>query len=426
MKITKKDLGRAQVEMRVELDAEDIKPYLADSARHISQHMNIAGFRPGKAPYDVVKREVGEEKIFTEGLDEIINRSLISAMKQEDVYPYGDPNLNLEKIIPLQEIVYSVKMDVYPEVKLGDWPTGKVKRQAPEVSKDEIEKAVKELTKMLVKEELVERAAENGDSAIVDFDVLVNGVPIEGGSAKDFSIVIGEGKMIPGFEEQVEGMKAGENKDFKLKFPTDYKPDLANKEADFKIAVKQVLERKEPAIDDALAKRLGVETKDELYKRMEDNLKAEKDDKERQRAEIEAVKKVVDASSVSEMPAKMIHDEVHRLLHEFEHDLSRQGAEMSTYLANIGKKKEDLEREFEPRAIERLKTSLVVDAVVEQEKLEVNEKEVEGEWEKQKQFYGNQPKVLEQVKNPDYRRHLRARMLKIKAIDIITDKLVEK
>ncbi len=425
MKVTKKDLGHAQAELRVELDAEDIKPYLAESAKHISQHINVPGFRPGKAPYEMVKREVGEEKIFTEGLDTIINNSLIKAMQQENIYPYGDPNLNLEKISPLTEVVYSVKLDVYPNVELGEWPTEKIKKQPIEVSKDDVEKSLKELTKMLIKEELVERPAKTGDSAVIDFDVLVNGVPIEGGSAKDFGVVIGEGKMIPGFEEQIVGMKAGENKDFKLNFPADYKEDLAGKEADFKIAVKQVLERIEPEITDELAKRLGVNSKDELYKRMEDNIKAEKEDKERQRAEIEAVKKITDVSSIGEIPAKMVHDEVHRLIHEFEHDLAHQGAQLSTYLANIGKKPEDLEKEFEPRAIERLKTSLVVDAVVEKEKIQINEKEVDKEWDKQKQFYGNQPQMLDQVNNPDYRRHLRARMLKIKAIETIASKLIE-
>jgi trigger factor len=426
MKIIKKDLGKARMEMKVELGPVDFKPYMIESAKHISQHMNVAGFRPGKAPYEIIRREVGEEKIFTEGLDEIVNGSLMKAMQQEDIYPYGDPDLKIDKLTPLQELSFTVTTDTYPEVKLGEWPTEKIKRQKTEPDKEEVEKAVKELSKMLVREETVERAAQNGDSAIIDFDVLVNGVPIEGGSAKDFNIIVGEGKMIPGFEEQVVGMKAGENKDFKLNFPADYKADLAGKEADFKIGMKRVMSRIEPEIDDELAKKLGVSGKDELYKRMEDNLKSEKDDKERQRAEIEAVKKLVEASTIGEIPEKMVHDEVHRLLHEFEHDLARNGANLQTYLANIGKKLEDLEKEFEPKAIDRIKTSLVIDAVAEREKISVTEKEVDQEWATQKKFYANQPQALGQISNPDYRRHLKVRMQKVRAIDVITDHLVEK
>jgi trigger factor len=425
MKLTRKDLPKAQVELKIELDSEDIKPGMADSARHIAQHLNIPGFRPGKAPYDMVKREVGEDRIFQDGLDDMINSGLIKAMQQEHIYPYGEPQLKLDKISPLQEIHYTVTMDAYPEVKLGAFPTDKVKKGAVDIKPEEIDQAINDLAKMLVREEVVERPAAKGDSAVIDFDVLVNGVPIEGGSAKDFNIVIGEGKMIPGFEDQLVGMTAGQDKDFKLNFPADYKEGLAGKEADFKVGVKQVLSRSLPEIDDELAKRLGVSGKDELRKRMEDNIRQEKSDKDRQRAEIDAVKKVVEAATIGELPHKMVHDEVHRLVHEFEHDLAHQNIDLQTYLGSVGKKMDDMEKEFEPKAIERLKTSLVVDEYAEQEKLTVDEKQVDKEWEQQKQYYANQPEVLSEVSRPAYRQHLRNRMIKIKAVDLITSKLVE-
>jgi len=181
----------------------------------------------------------------------------------------------------------------------------------------------------------------------------------------------------------------------------------------------------EPEINDEFAKRLGLAIKDELYSKLEENLKNEKQQKEEQRAEIEAVKKVVDAATISELPKKMVHDEVHRLVHEFEHDLAQQGVDLQGYLANAGKKMAELETEFEPRAVERLKTSLVVEELAEQEKLEIDEKEVDAEWNKQKQFYGNQPDVLKNVNDPSYRNHLRIRMMRIKAVEFITKKLVE-
>jgi trigger factor len=425
MKITRKNLPQAQVELKIELDESDLRAGMESSARHISQHLSIPGFRPGKAPYDMVKREVGEERIFQDGLDDIINGSLIQAMQQERIYPYGEPQLVPDKITPLKEVAYTVKMDVYPDVKLGEFPTEKVKRHQSEIQKEEVDAAINDLAKMLVREEKADRPAQMDDSAVIDFDVLVDGVPIEGGSAKDFSIVVGEGKMIPGFEEQVVGMSAGESKDFKLKFPADYKADLAGKEAEFKIAVKQVLSRVVPEIDDELAKKLGVSGKDELRAKMEENIRNEKGTKDSQRTEIEAVKKVVEAATIGELPPKMVHDEVHRLLHEFEHDLAHQKVDLQTYLAGIGKKKEDLEKEFEPRAIERLKTSLVVDEYAEQEKLTVDEKQVDKEWEQQKQYYANQPDVLAEVNRPAYRQHLRNRIVKMKAVEMITKKLVE-
>lgn len=426
MNISRKDLGKSQIELTVSLNAEDIKPHMVHAAKHLSAHINIAGFRPGKAPYDMIKRELGEDRIFQEGMDEMINRSLIQVMKQEDVYPYGDPELKVDKITPLEEVTYTVKMSLYPKITLGAWPTEKIKVAEPTFTAEEVKKAIDDLAKMLVREELVERPAAMDDTAIIDFDVLVDGVPIDGGSAKDFNLVIGEGKMIPGFEDQVVGMKAGEVKDFKLTFPKDYNPALANKEAEFKIAVKQVLSRTIPVIDDEMAKRLGVKDRADLEIKMQENVKSEKRDKEMQKVEIEAVKKIVAAAEIGELPEKMVHDETHRLMHEFEHDLMRQGLDMQSYMTQVGKDKAGVEKEFEPKAIDRIKTSLVLDELAEQEKVQVDQKQVEKEWNQQKEQYKSQPDVLLEVNRPEYRRHIEGRFRKIKTIDIITEKLVEK
>jgi trigger factor len=426
MKIIRKNLPQSQVELLVELNAEDIHPHLIETAKHISQQLNIPGFRPGKAPYDMVKRQIGEEKIFQDGLDDIINGSLIKAMQQENVYPYGEPQLKLDKISPLTEVVFTVTMDAYPDVKLGVWPTDKIKLEPVKVEQTEIEQAIQDLARMLVREEPVERAAQKGDGALIDFDVLVNGVPIEGGSSKDFNIVIGDGKMIPGFEDKLVGLKAGDNLDFKLNFPADYKADLANKEAEFKVGMKQVFARTVPEIDDELAKRLGVSNKKELVEKIEENLKKEKQDKVMQRAEIDAVKKIVEVATIGELPPKMIKDETQRLLHEFEHDLAHQRIDMQTYLGSVGKTAADLEKEFEPKAIERLQTSLVVDEVSNQEKIEVSPKEIDTELDKQRQYYTGQPNILSDLEKPEYRRQLANRMLKVRTVEMITDRLVEK
>lgn len=426
MNISRKDLPKSQTELKISLNAEDIKPHLIHAAQHISQTLNIPGFRPGKAPYDLVKRQVGDEEIFKHALDEMVNRVLIDAMKSEDVYPYGDPELKMDKIVPMQEVEFTVKMSVYPKIKLGAWPTGKIKLAEVTASKEEIKKAIDDLSKMLVREELVDRPAALNDTAVIDFDVLVNGVPIEGGSAKDFNMIVGEGRMIPGFEDQVVGMKAGEVKDFKLNFPPDYNAELGGKEAEFKVAVKQVLSRTIPEVDDEMAKRLGVKDRADLEAKMEENVKSEKRDREMQKTEIEAVKKVVAAAEIGELPEKMVKDEVHRIIHEFEHDLMQQGLNLEMYMKQVKKNKEEIEKEFEPKAIDRIKTSLVLDELAEQEKVQADESHIEREWAQQKEHYKNNPDVLAEVSRMDYRRHLESRLRKIKTIDLITDKLVEK
>lgn len=424
MNIQKKDLEKSQVELAVELNVDDILPYLKHTATHLSQHKNIPGFRPGKAPYEVIRKNMGDELIFKEALDEIVNGTLQAAILQEKVRAFGDPELNFTKTEPNQ-IIYTAKFNILPEVKINDWQKEKIKAAEVTVTKEEVDAAVKQLTQMLIKEAAVDRPAQNGDKVFVDFDVLVNGVPIEGGSSKNFGVIIGEGKMIPGFEEQLIGTKAGETKDFKLNFPTEYKPELAGKEAEFKITVNSVLERIEPTIDDELAKKLGVESKKELYSKMEENIKLEKKEREDQRIQIEAVKKVVDLSDIGEIPEQLVESETEKIIHEFEHDLSHQGMQIDHYLKGIGKALEDVKKEFRPKALDRIKTSLVLDELIEQEKLSVDIKDVEKEIELQKQHYKDQPQALEDIGRAGYKNYLYNRMLNKKAIDFIASKIIE-
>lgn len=425
MKVTNKSLPGQKIELAIELEPQDFLPWMRKAAVRLSEQAKIPGFRPGKAPYDLVKKHVSEEVIFREALEDIVNASLHEALVSEKIKTYGQPAIDLKQADPAGIVSYTAVFSVLPEVKLGDWESTKLKRQEVAVSPEELDKALDELAGMLMSETAVDRPAAQGDKVVLDFDVLVDGVPIEGGSAKEYGVVLGEGKMIPGFEDQMLGKQAGAEFDFKLNFPADYKAGLAGKEAEFKIKIHSVLRRSKPEINDEFAKRLGATDKQDLTDKLSENLLKDKTEKEEQRAEIAAVKQVVAAASISELPKALVDDEAHKILHEFEHDLSHQGMDLQSYLKNAGKTHDDVKKEFRPRAEERIKTSLVLDELIEQHKITVTPEEVTQELNQQKEYNKDRKQVLEDINRPDYAGYLYNRLLNRKVIKLITDKIVE-
>jgi trigger factor len=424
MQISKKQINDTQVELEVSATREDIQPVLEHTAAHISQHKNIPGFRPGKAPYEIVKRHVGEDVIFREALDDIVNSTLTRAIMQEKLKVMEESDFKLKQMTP-ENVSYTINITLLPEVSLGSWTEKKIKKQAIEVSDEEAEKSLKDLAKMLVREEKVEREAKDGDSIVVDFEVSVDGKPIENGSGKQYTIVIGDKKMIPGFEENLIGHKASDEFTFPIQFPKDYAEHLAGKDAEVKIKVHEVLVRTVPEIDDELAKRLGEKDRASLVERLKENLRMDKQQKEEQRLEIEAVKAVVDNAKIGPIPENAVNQELDGIMAEFEHDLGRQGMQMDAYLKTINKSLEDLKKEFKPKAEERVRTALVLNQVIDENNIDVTDKEIDHELSHQKEHFRNNPQALEDISHPSYRKHLRNRIFNRKAVKFIVEKLVE-
>lgn len=425
MEIIKKQINDTQVELNISLSAEDIKPHLTHTANHLSRHTTIPGFRPGKAPYEIVKKHIGEPVIFKEAMDDIVNVSLNEAIRKENLRVMDESDFKTQAMTP-ESINYSITLTLLPQVTLGNWQELKLEKKGVTVTDEEAEQAAADFAKLLVEDKTMNREAKMDDKAIIDFEVIVDGKIIEGGVGKSFAIVIGEKKMIPGFEEQIIGHKAQDEFNFKLKFPEDYAPNLSGKEAEFKIKVHSVMERIVPAIDDTLAKRVGETDKTTLINRLKENLQHEKEDKELQRLEVEAIKKIVDISTIGPIPAKALDIELDRVLGEFEHDLSHQGISIETYLTNAKKKLEDIRVDLKPKAEERLRTSLILSQLIDEHNIEVTEQEVETELNQQKEYYRSKPEALKDITDPNYRRHLHNRILNRKAVQFILDKLLKK
>ncbi len=426
MKITKKDLEKNQVELTIEVNLDELKPYLEKASIRLSQKSKVPGFRPGKAPYNLLKKQFGEMAIMQEALDEVISKTFFEAITQKKLQTVGQPNINVEKIAPENPLVYKATVSLLPSITLGEWTKLQVAQKKIEVTEEEIKKTIEQLGQMNVKEIIVERKAKQGDKVELDFEVLINKAIIEGGKNSKYPIVIGDSKMIPGFEEKIIDHKAGDAFEFELKFPDKYfQQNLAGKLATFKVKVLNVYEREVPKLDDDYAKTIGFDTLEKLKTQLKENIIKDKEFKEKQRVENEAIQEIVKASTIADLPDPLIDSELHKMMHELEHNIKQQGMDIAGYLKSINKTEEDLKKDFKPQAITRIQAALVLRELSQAEKIEVSDNEIDMEVSKQKEFYKDNKEAIKNISQPNYRQHIANMLTNQKVIKLITDKIIK-
>lgn len=426
MQITKKDLEKNQVELSIEVSLEEMKPHLEKAASKMSQNSKLPGFRPGKAPYELIKNKFGEMAIYQEALDMIVSDSFYKAVTREKVDSVGQPEIKIEKIAPGNPLVYTAIVALLPKVTLGEWQTLEVKKKEVKASEEDINKTLEQLQNMQVKETAVDRAAKKGDKVEVDFEVLIDKVVIEGGKNPKYPMVLGEGRMIPGFEEKIIGMKKDEAKEFELSFPKEYfQKNLAGKLATFKVKLLSVAERELPKLDDDLAKLMGMESMAKLKDQLSQNISQDKEAKEKQRVEGEAIQAIVKQAQIGDIPEKLIDSEVHKMSHELEHSITQQGMDMAGYLKSINKTQEDLKKDFRPQAEERIKAALVMRQIAQEEKIKIDDAQIDEEIKKQTEMYKDNKEAIKNISHPGYRQHTANVMTNQKIIELIAQKIIK-
>lgn len=426
MKTTRKDLEKNQVEFTIEVSVEEMEPFIKKAATRLSKNAKIAGFRPGKAPYDVVIKELGEMNVFQEALDPIVTQTFYDAVKKEKLETVGRPDIKIEKIAPGNALVYIAKVSLLPKVTLGDWKTLSVKKKSVKATAEETKKTLDQLIQMQVKETAVDRAAKKGDKVEIDFEVYMNKAIIEGGKNSKYPLVIGDGRMVPGFEDKLIGAKAGDELKFELKFPDKYfQENLAGKPAEFKVKVLTVFDRELPKVDDAFAKNLGFDTAEKLKKQLTENIEKDKENKEKQRAEGEAIEAIVGQAKIEDIPDSLKDNEVHKMIHELEHSISQQGMKMEDYLQSIKKTHDDLHKDFGPQAEQRVKAALIMREIALAEKIKVDDKKVDEEIKKQEEMYKDNKEALQNIKHPAYREHLANLMANQQVVDLINKTIIK-
>jgi trigger factor len=373
------ELPDSRVRVEVEVPTEALERELKTAASQLGREMRVPGFRSGKVPPEVVLQQIGREAV----LDEAVRRGLPGwyeeALVDAGIQTVGDPQVDLsdlpEKGAPL---AFTIEVGVVPPAQLGDYRGVEVGRREPNVSSDEVQAELERLRESLASLETVERKAGEGDFVVMDYVGSVDGAPFEGGEGRGQVVELGSGRLIPGFEEQLGGASAGEERSVELTFPDDYPVEtLAGKDASFAVEVKEVKEKRLPELDDDFAVEAGgYDSLDELRAEIETRIaQAEERAIEGEFREA-AVDAVVEQAKI-DVPHELVHSKAHEMWHRTARRLSAQGVNPEQYLAMTGKTEEELVVESESDAETALKREAVLAAIVEAEGIEVSDEEIE-------------------------------------------------
>lgn len=432
MNVQKKQLEKSQVELMVEISVDEMKPYIKLGAEKVSREIKIDGFRPGKVPYDVLKAKIGEQTILEEAARVAINKTIDKAINEnmEENQSVGQPQVNITKLAPENPLEYKIVLAVLPEIKLGDYKNLKVETghgASQEVKDEELNKTLEYLRESGVKEKIVDREANEGDKILVDMEMFLDKVPIEGGQGKGVAVIVGKDYVVPGFDKNLIGIKKGEIKDFSLPYPADHHmTNLAGKIVEHRVKINEVYERELPELNDEFAVKFGLKSLEELKSNIKKNLESEKKQKAEQKQEIEILEKIVKNSKFGDIPELLVNDEAHTMLHELEHSVQTQGGKFEDYLGSIKKTKEQLTLDLLPDAVKRVKTALAIREIAEVEKIKVNEIEITKKIGELLNQYKGYKKVEARVKEPGYRVYLENTLVNKKVIEKLREWNVKK
>ncbi|MCJ0537307.1 trigger factor [Enterococcus cecorum] len=404
---------------------EEIQQGLTIAFNKVKGNLNVPGFRKGKVTRQVFNRMFGEEALYEDALNAVLPKAYDAAVAEAGLDVVAQPKIDVKSMEKGQDWVITAEVTVKPEVKLGEYKNLTVAKQEREVTDADVEERLNQKRNQLAELVVVEEPAKEGDTVVIDFEGFKDGVAFEGGKGENYALELGSGSFIPGFEDQLVGAKAGDDVEVKVTFPEDYQAeDLAGQEAIFKVKVHEVKEKELPELDDEFAKDVDeeVETLDELKAKIREELTATKASQAEEAVHDEALRKAVENAEVVELPHVMVHDEVHRAMDEFLNNMQRQGISPEMYYQLTNSTEADLHKQFEQDAELRVKTNLVIEAIVKAENLEATEEEIEKEIAELAETY-NMP--VEQVKRLLTTDMLSHDITMKKAIDLVTSTAVE-
>ena len=366
----------------IKIEGEKWQDALDKAFKNANKKAKIDGFRPGKAPKELFIKKYGIESLFMDAGDLVIEDAyyqMIEANKDAEIV--AQPSIQL-KSVDENAIEFEFTLTLRPEVKLGEYKDLKVKKEETKVTKEEIDETIEQMRNRYAENMIKEGVIENGDIAIIDFEGFKDGVAFEGGKGENYSLTIGSGTFIPGFEEQLIGLKKGEEKDVEVTFPEDYhSEDLKGAKATFKVKVNEVKEIKVPELDKDFFEDLGYEgvnDEESLRKEVEATIKARKDtDNENKYVDdlLEAASKNIEV----ELPQAMIEDEVERMLHQYEEHLKMQGISLEQFLTFTHATVDVLKDQMREEAEKRVKYRLMLEEIVKKEKIEITEEQADEE-----------------------------------------------
>ncbi|XSD76903.1 trigger factor [Bacillus subtilis] len=408
--------------LTVEVDAETFKTALDDAFKKVVKQVSIPGFRKGKIPRGLFEQRFGVEALYQDALDILLPVEYPKAVEEAGIEPVDRPEIDVEKIEKGESLIFTAKVTVKPEVKLGEYKGLGIEKDDTTVTDEDVQNELKALqerqAELVVKEE---GAVEEGNTVVLDFEGFVDGEAFEGGKAENYSLEVGSGSFIPGFEDQLVGLEAGAEKDVEVTFPEEYHAEeLAGKPAVFKVKIHEIKAKELPDLDDEFAKDIDeeVETLAELTEKTKKRLEEAKENEADAKLREELVLKASENAEI-DVPQAMVDTELDRMLKEFEQRLQMQGMNLELYTQFSGQDEAALKEQMKEDAEKRVKSNLTLEAIAKAENLEVSDEEVEAELTKMAEAY-NMP--VENIKQAIGSTDAMKEDLKVrKAIDFLVE-----
>lgn len=409
-----------EVKLEFTVEAEKFDGAIKTVFNKNSKYFNIPGFRKGKAPYQIVEKTYGAQIFYEDAFNEVAGEAFEEGLKENNIEAVSKPEVEIKQIEKGKDLIFTAVVQTKPEVTLGKYKGIQVKKVEYNVSDEDVEHELMHMAEKNARLVSVEdRPVESGDITVIDFEGFVDGVAFDGGKAENHELTIGSNTFIPGFEDQIIGMKIDEEKDIKVKFPDEYfSKDLAGKDATFKVKLHEIKKKELPELNDDFAKDTSeFDTLEELKKSIKDRM--EKDNEQRQKYETEdAVIKAVCENVKVDIPSGMIENETEDMLRNVESRLSYQGLKLDQYLKMMGKTAEEVKKEYEPQAIEAIKSRLMLEAVIKAEKIEATEDEITEKIKEMAKNYGKSDDK-EFMENENVRNYIKSGVESEKALEFL-------
>jgi trigger factor len=423
MQITTTHAPKSTVQLEIEVPSERLDRAIRDAVTHLSRRTRVPGFRPGKAPRPVLERELGPGAVLDHAVEHLVETAYREALLEGSILPLTNADVEVVQAAEGQPLIFKATVQVRPEVELGDYRNFNFSPSIDVIDGPKVDQVITELRDQNATLTAVEdRGAKDGDYAVIGFVGTRDGAPFEGGSSDRMPLILGQERLIPGFEANLVGLKPGESTEFDIEFPEDYgEPELAGKTAHFAVDVKELREKVQPDLDDDFVQQLGdfgsVEAlKVDIKRRLEGNAL--------DRARHEFADQIIEyavANATLDLPDVLIDQEVEVMHDEFRGTLARQGITEEAYLKVVDKTEADLHAEFRPGAEKRVKTLLVLSKVAEAEGIEVAQADIDAEVARGRERYAGDPKLLSYFESERGRSFIRSTLRRTRVVETLVD-----
>lgn len=403
MKVTREKTENSQAFLMIEMEPAEVEESLEQSYQRLAKKANIPGFRRGKAPRAVLERYIGKDSLLEDALNNLLPQAYEKALKEQEIEAIANPSIEIAQTEP---VVFKATVPLKPTIELGDYQQIRLTPEPVELTEDEVNTVIEQLRRQYATWEPVERPADFDDLVALDIESHVEKKPFINQQGVQYQILHDQPLPVPGFAEQLSGMKGGEEKEFKLQLPEDYsRAELAGKEARFKVKVSEIKQQRLPELDDEFASLVNpnLKTIDSLRERISANLRLMAEEKAKREFEERVLEAVVESSQV-EFPPVLVEMEIARLLDQQARQLQTSNIGLEEYLGRVGKTEEELREELRPLATKRVTGSLVLGRIAEEEKVEVSDAEINAELGNMVQSVtGNKDEVKKRLDSPQVR-----------------------